>query len=363
MSNNYSRNFEYVFPAISGIQAQRMYYVIMCPLHLIPKIFLFDEEEIVPELRAQRVLNKVRVPEIARYILRDKTNYVFSALTASVDADVRFEAAGDGGGSAGLGFLHVPMSGRFVINDGQHRRAAIEMALNEDPDIGNETIAVVLFHDRGLERSQQMFADLNKYAVRPSTSLGILYDHRDPVGGITKKLAFDSEAFKGLVELEKTTLSLRSRKLFTLSSIYSANRALFKDLQDDAIEDLYEKADSFWASVAEQFPEWRQVRDNRVSASQVRQDFIHTHGVILQAIGLVGNELLKRELGVDSHLSRFKKIDWQRANRKLWEGRAMHNGRLSKASTSIALAANAIKKEIGLDLNAEELLLEEQLGK
>src|SRR5207244_2359567 len=50
--------FEYVFPAIRGIQAGREYYASMCPLRLIPRIFLFDEDELKPELRAQRFLNK-----------------------------------------------------------------------------------------------------------------------------------------------------------------------------------------------------------------------------------------------------------------------------------------------------------------
>ena len=63
----------------------------MCPLRLIPRIFLFDEEELRPELRAQRVLNRARIPEIARYILRNPRSYTFSALTASIDGDVRFE--------------------------------------------------------------------------------------------------------------------------------------------------------------------------------------------------------------------------------------------------------------------------------
>jgi len=62
-------NFEYIFPAIRGVQAGREYYVSMCPLRLIPKIFLFDDEELVPEIRAQRILNKSRVPEMSKYIV------------------------------------------------------------------------------------------------------------------------------------------------------------------------------------------------------------------------------------------------------------------------------------------------------
>ena len=58
--------YEYVFPAIRGVQAGREYYVTMCPLRLIPRLFLFDEEELPPEMRAQRTLNKARVPEDER---------------------------------------------------------------------------------------------------------------------------------------------------------------------------------------------------------------------------------------------------------------------------------------------------------
>src|ERR1700728_766354 len=80
----------YVFSALTGVQAGRDYYVAMCPLKIIPKIFLFDEEELPPELRAQRTLNRARVPEIGRYVIENPQEYVFSAITASVDGEVGF---------------------------------------------------------------------------------------------------------------------------------------------------------------------------------------------------------------------------------------------------------------------------------
>ena len=177
-----SYGYTYTFPALRGIQAGREYYVAMCPLKLLPKIFLFDEAPIPPELRAQRTLNRTRVPEIARYILESRHNYAFSAITASIDGEVRFEPAEMDDGTSDAGRLIVPMSARFVINDGQHRRAAVESALEKDPELGEETIAIVFYLDAGLQRSQQLFADLNKHAVRPSKSLGVLYDfsQKDP---------------------------------------------------------------------------------------------------------------------------------------------------------------------------------------
>ena len=71
MMNN---NFSYVFPAIRGIQAGREYYISMCPLRLLAKLFVFDNEELMPEIRAQRTLNKARVPDIARYIVSNPTS-------------------------------------------------------------------------------------------------------------------------------------------------------------------------------------------------------------------------------------------------------------------------------------------------
>ena len=68
----------------------------MCPLKLVPRIFLFDEDELQPELKAQRTLNRSRIPEIKRYIVDNPQEYIFSAITASIDSEVRFEPLSEG---------------------------------------------------------------------------------------------------------------------------------------------------------------------------------------------------------------------------------------------------------------------------
>lgn len=353
-------NFQYTFPAIRGIQAKREYFVSMCPLHLIPKIFIWDEEVLPPELRAQRILNKSRVPEMARYITEDPENYVFSAITASIDADVTFEAFGEQTGTNQVGALHIPMSARFIINDGQHRRAAIEIALHDNPDLGNETIAVVFFLDRGLTRCQQMFADLNRYAVRPSRSLGLLYDHRDEMAKIAKLIALKSTAFKDVVEMEKSTLSARSRKLFTLSAIYTATSVLLSNIETETEEERASLAIEFWDEIDRHIIEWKLVRDRKITSGEVRQDFIHSHGVALHALGKVGNELLHKHPKQWKHrLEKLKTIDWARSNNELWEGRALVIGRVSKANQSVILTTNILKKHLGLKLKPEEQEIED----
>lgn len=353
--------FEYVFPAIRGVQARREFYVSMCPLRLIPKIFLFDEDEMVPEIRAQRTLNKARLPEMSQYILDNRDDYVFSALTVSVDGDVRFEPMSQGPDGKRIGQLHVPMSAQVIINDGQHRRAAIELALKENPDLADESIAVVFFIDQGLERCQQMFADLNRYAIRPSKSIGVLYDHRDQRSLVVKRVVLGCDLFRDVVEMEKSTLSKRSRKLFTLSALYTATNALLEGIEVESFDRQAELGIAYWEAVAEQFPEWGQVRAGRMSAGEVRQDFIHSHGVVLQALGRAGNTLLLRsrsEAGWKKRLKKLRELDWSRNNGRLWEGRALVGGRVSKSGQNVTLTTNVIKQRLGLPLTPEEDSLE-----
>src|SRR5438093_13544449 len=102
------------FPAIRGVQPGREFYVTMWTLRLLRQISIFDEKELPPELRAQRILNKSRIPEMADYILDNPKDYVFSAITASIDSKVSFDPIP---GQDRLGTLKVPMDAKFIIND------------------------------------------------------------------------------------------------------------------------------------------------------------------------------------------------------------------------------------------------------
>lgn len=150
---------KYQFPAVKGCQAGKDYYICMVPLGLMSKIFATDSSDVPAEYRAQRKLNEARIPEICGYILSNRDSYVFSALAASVDGDMKFVPA-DSNENAGI--LEIDMTASFLINDGQHRKAAIEAAIAEDESLKEETISIVLYKDQGLQRSQQMFTDLNK---------------------------------------------------------------------------------------------------------------------------------------------------------------------------------------------------------
>ncbi len=229
--------FSHTFPAVRGVQAGRSCYIAMCPMRLIPKLFVFDEEEVPPEIRAQRSINYSRVPDIANYLVDNTSDYTLSAITASIDSAVHFEPIADTGAEANLGLLSIPMDAQILINDGQHRRAAIERAVKEHSELGHDNIPVLFFMDDGLKRCQQMFADLNKHAVRPSDSLSTLYDHRDPGSELARYLVEHVSSFRKLTEMERSTVSKRSLKLFTLSSIKLASRSLLSKGARDRISE------------------------------------------------------------------------------------------------------------------------------
>lgn len=350
-----NQDFTNTFPAARGLQAGRPCYVAMCPLRLVPKLFMFDGDQVPPELRAQRVLNRARVPNIVSYLLENTQDYTLSAITASVDGQVRFEPYSDTGLGQNLGQLHIPMDAKILINDGQHRRAAIEQAILESPELGYDNIPVLFFIDEGLKRSQQMFADLNKHAVRPSDSISTLYDHRDSIAVLAKRVATGVHIFSRLTEMEKSSISNRSTKLFTLSAIKNASKALLSKTKGDVLDDNeVQLAIDYWSELSAHMNDWNLAQSKKVATADMREQYIHAHAVMLQAMGEIGSELIsKPPASWKKILKGLNKIDWSRSNPD-WEGRAMQHGRISKARTSVILTVNYIKKHLGLSLTPTE---------
>ena len=352
----------YGFDAIRGIQANREFYVAMCPLKIIPKLFIFNDFDIPPKLRAQRILRESRIPAIKDYILNNPKDYTFSSLTASVDGEMKFFPAPSLGEDAKLGRLYINMDARLLINDGQHRRKAIEEALKERPELGKEMISVVFFADDGLKRSQQMFSDLNKNAVKPTRSLNILYDHRDEFSQFIVSLTSTIDAFKDRVELEKTTIGQRNKEVFTLNAISDSSLKLLglkKNRKPTPKEK--ETIKTFWESVSKNMPEWQLLIKGSVTPSELRKYYVNTNTNLLNALGIFGRITIEKYPDDwEIKLRNLKKIDWSRENPE-WEGRLIKHGQMQKQGTAIELAANMILTKCGIDLDKDRQKIEAKL--
>lgn len=316
----------FVFPAVKGIQATREYYISMVPLEVIPRIFQFSTEELPPEIRAQRTLNKARIPEMCSYIIDNPDSYIFSSLTVSVDGDMWFDSLDKD--NPHIGHIRIPMNSRFLINDGQHRQAAIAEAIKKRPELKNEHISVVFFRDQGLEQAQQMFSDLNRYAIRPTKSINILFSSREESSIIAKSVIENVDIFKGRIEKERTTISNRSKALFTLSAVCTATETLLRDVSLDtqAKTDLAAK---FWSQVEIHMPIWTAIKVGDLRPSDIRQEYICSLSVVLVAIGAGGNALIKSSPNNwERILSRLDTVDWGKRN-PIWQDLIFVNGRVA----------------------------------
>jgi len=349
-------DYNYKFPAVRGIQAKREYYISMVPLSLLNKLFPENSDVVQPEFRAQRKINEKRIPIMKNYILMNRDTYVFSALSASINGSFKFEKDM---GNDDLGTLEISMDSVFLINDGQHRKAAIEEALLEDESLKNETISIVFFNDQGLERSQQMFTDLNKHAVKTSNSLATLYDSRDEVAVITKTVIDAVPFLKRYTDKERDILGKNSSKLFTLISMYKANSKITKNEICDSDTERF--LIDFWSNVANNIVEWNELDSRMLTKKEVRENYIVTLSVTL--IGKLGRHFYEnKELDISKYLIRLREIDWMRNNSDNWLGRVIRkNGKVMNNEEAIALTCSKIKSLIGIELNKEELLKEQKL--
>ena len=334
-------NASFVFPAVKGIQANKEYFTAMVPLEIIPKIFQFADEELPPEIRAQRILNKSRIPEMRDYIINNPESYVFSSLTVSVDGAMLFEPINEV--DPMIGHISISMSARFLINDGQHRRAAIAEAIKINPDLKHEHISVVFYHDKGLKSSQQMFSDLNRYAIRPTKSINILFNSREESSIIAKEVVKDVSVFTGLTEKEKTTVSNRSKALSTLSAISTATIELLKDVKLDMPEKT-KLAIEFWNEVASNMPEWLAVMRQEKRSSEVRSGSICSLSITLVAIGHGGNKLLHTyPHDWKERIANLAKVDWKKDN-PIWNDLVFVNGKVAANRSSQKALSTYIEK-------------------
>jgi len=348
------------FPVIRGTQATRTYYVAMWSYRMMKQITIFDDSDLSQVDRIQRTLNEKRIPEIKNYILKNPEDYIFSAITASIDSNVKFEPFGEAGSNSGI--LKVPMDAKFVINDGQHRRKAILEALEESPELASETIAVVFYLDPQLKRSQQMFADLNGQGVKTGKAINALFDHRDHYSNIARTLAKECNVFRRVTEFEKVSLAKRSKHLFTFSSIVSATEALLKNITTgDALKD-YETSKTYWETVAACFPQWRHVAEGSVTAGEIRESDLSTSGLMMQVLGRVGSSILQTNPNNwKSLISKLSTLDFDRYN-PIWKDTAIIQEKISKSGTSIALCTTIVKRHIGAPLDDNDYVAETSLG-
>ena len=93
----------------------------------------------------------------------------------------------------------------------------------------------------------------------------------------------------------------------------------------------------------------------------LRENYIVTQGVVIQALGLIGLFFYKnRDVDMREQLELLGNIDWKR-NSSQWKLRVIRaDGKIITSNKAINLTANKIKQEIGIALSSEEATKEKQ---
>ncbi|WP_420213475.1 DNA sulfur modification protein DndB (plasmid) [Burkholderia aenigmatica] len=354
--------FTYAFPAVAGMQAGRSYYAAQVPYSVLVKLFVFDEGDAVPaRLRAQRQLNERRAADIGEYLVDNPDSYVLPAITASVSAEMSFEPLPVAGAGGRIGLLHVPMGATLLINDGQHRRKGIELAIARRPALRDESIVVTMFFDQGLERSQQMFADINGRQVKPSSAINALYDRRDPFNAWALSVIDMLPGIDRRIDVENSAVAAKSSKLWSLvafkkflSLLTGVTPKNVVDLEPKQLAQIDAFLKTFFDACAQHVPQWAAMIDGDLPAFEVREEFVIGHAVWLEALGMFARRALftgyimdhgrpeegviQPEIARWDQMAALAKVDPRRAS-LMWDNRCVVLGKMQKTSDGVKATA------------------------
>lgn len=374
--------FSYTFPAVAGTQAGRAFYAAQVPYGALVRLFRFDEEDVVPaELRAQRVMSERRAEAIGQYVVDNPADYVLPALTASVSADMAFEPVDIPGAAGSLGLLHIPMESTLLINDGQHRRRGIELAIKDRPALANETVTVTLFFDQGLKRSQQMFADINGRQVKPSSAINALYDRRNPFNAWALSVIDMLPGVGQRIDMENSSVAAKSYKLWSLiafkkflSLLTGVTEKNIGEVDGAALAALDGFLLQFFEACTQHVPYWREMVSGEISAFEMRERFVISHAVWLEALAVFGRcalfsgdhgraeqGIIKPELAAWERMEPLAKVDARKVS-LMWAKRCVVLGKMQKTSDGVNGTAAKLLQLTNVPLPAHMQELEKRLA-
>lgn len=239
---------------------------------------------------------------------------------------------------------------QFSIIEGSDRLDALRISIEKCPGLADKCVSIQVYADPGGRNHSCILSDIRRFDHPIARSAQIAIDDRDDLARMTRDLVDSIPVFRDSIEMTKTSISNRSRKLFTLSALYHANCLLLADTSINRYAVRRKLAIEFWSQVARLLPEWSVIGGGKTSAAEIRANFIHCHAIGIAAIARAGRTLLKLyPTAWKRRLELISTLDWSRSNTAAWEGTAMIGGRLSKSTSAIVLAGNVVKRHLGLE--------------
>lgn len=285
--------FCFEIPAVRGIQAGREFFTINAPFGVLQRLVAFDTGNVLS--RSQRDVNPVRAKKISQYIQDNPESFVLTSLTGVINERPDFIESEH----ANVGILKVSMDSEILLFDGQHRSTGIIDAIKSNVELRAHNVPLMLFLEMTLEERQQAFSDINGHTVKPSTSISDTYNQRDDLPKLVVEMANELAVFVDLVDFERNVIGKNSDYLFPVKILKDATARLISVKANAKLTDEQcDIARAFWQACAKPLL-WHAFRNWEDSADEFRAGYISSHGVFLNALGVVGQCLLAQYGNVD----------------------------------------------------------------
>lgn len=310
--------------------------------------------------RMQREINGTRVAaELVPYINKDPDWFFGSLIIVvykgweeisfqDIQEVTQINMAAYADALKGAGFLTLPDNKRLIALDGQHRLAALAMAIKgkngipgsveklpehlkeslvPHPEIGDADISVILIENRDISVVRKIFNKVNRYAKQTSRSDNIITSEDDIIAIVARKL-FNSEdgplvAIDGkeIVNWKSNTIAQRSKQLTTVSALYTVTQTILSYYgidekttpSDELLDKSYDIMKNYWELCLEKIDVFKTykkyVLEDR-SLEQMRKENLLmkpvTHMALANAMLIVMNH------GVDytTVIDKLNSIDW-----------------------------------------------------
>lgn len=348
----------YSFPAVKGIQAKKEFYIAQVPFKYLVKFFTFADESLPAELRAQRKVNIKHANEIGQYVVDNREDYVLPCLTVSVNEAMVFDPLNVNGLADRLGVIRIPLTAKLLINDGQHRRQAAEFFMKYDKTLGDETVPVTFYYDEGLERSKQIFADLNANLSKPSAAINALYDLRNPFNKFVLDALERHPEINELVDKEQTTIGGKSEKVWSLvhwkkfvEKLLNAKEKSFINIDDEKLDSMNQFFDLVLTELTGKIRLWQKVINNEISSEELRNYNVAGHAVFLESVALALSGMCESdEETVKEAIDKIASVPTAK-DASHWNNRCVVAGRMVKTVDSVKVTAAYLRQVAELDLS------------
>ncbi len=366
-------------PVLKGEMGETEYFLSVMTFGELVRLVQYKEEfpewrqaEPPPELLQQRRLNMARVRnEIVPYLTQIPDHF-FSAITVEIirpgetGQGIKFEKDAACSQSVGVetGLLVLDGTEYLTPLDGQHRLVAIKEAVEENPLLLKESIAVIFLSHRTIRRSQQLFSDLNRHAKPTTKTINILFEHRGFFEKVSKAVASGSKYLRNRVNMETNTLAKKSPHIITLGVLFECVTNALK--QEEAFQPERQNEASLGRAADEaiailddvivpSLPELEEVFSGEIRPYDHRRKYICTHSAGWQAMfACVGGarksfpyewrEIIRKG---------FQDVDWQNTNPE-WEGTAIQAGLVLNRRQNIVRLTAQLKLMLGIPCEQPE---------